>query len=81
MPACQTVCYRLEPLHIHYVRFVLEGYEGLALLTTLDPERGVVRLSVAPGCEADLEELMRALASEVRIEPCPEPAEAKGRGS
>jgi hypothetical protein len=81
MPACQTACYRLQPTHIHFLRFVLEGYEGLGLLTTLDPERGVVRLSIAPGCEADLGELMRALASEVPMEPCDGPREVREGGS
>jgi len=85
MPACQTVCYRLEPTQIHFLKFVLEGYEGLGVLTTLDAERGVVRLSLAPGCEAELGALMGELARELhqlhleRLERCSEPPPQGGR--
>ncbi len=59
----------------------MEGYEGLGQVTTLDARQGLVRLSAAPGCEADVDRLMRALASELRMAPCAEPAEVKERGS
>ena len=69
MPVCRPTCYRLEPASVHYVRFVLEGYDGLATITTLDPAAGLVRLSIPPGCEASAHKLMSALAHEVRLEP------------
>lgn len=81
MPVCQTRCYRLEPLQIHYLRFVLEGYEGLALMTTLDPVQGVVRLLVAPGCEADVGALMSSLAQEMHLRPCEEPGREREKGT
>jgi hypothetical protein len=43
------------------LRFILEAYEGLGLITTLDSQLGLVELSVAPGCE---EEVAQILVSE-----------------
>lgn len=42
------------PARIHFLRFVLEAYEGIAVVTTLDPALGLVRLSIAPGCEDEV---------------------------
>ena len=49
------------PPHIHLLRFILEAYEGIGLVTTLDAGLGLVELSIAPGCE---EEVARILTEE-----------------
>jgi hypothetical protein len=50
----------IRPGEIHYLRFLLEAYEGMAIVTTLQPRLGLVRLSIAPGCEQDIESLLRS---------------------
>jgi hypothetical protein len=50
----------IRPREIHYLRFVLEAYEGLATLTTLQPQLGLIRLNVAPGCEEDVQKILQA---------------------
>jgi hypothetical protein len=50
----------IRPREIHYLRFLLEAYEGMATVTTLQPQLGLVRLSIAPGCEQDIESLLRS---------------------
>jgi hypothetical protein len=60
--------YRVERRYIAYLRFVLEGYDGAAVLTTLDAAQGVVRLCIAPGNLALIEDLMTHLGGEMRIE-------------
>ena len=50
----------IRPGEIHYLRFLLEAYEGMATVTTLQPQLGLVRLSIAPGCEQDIESLLRS---------------------
>jgi len=44
----------VSPSRIHLLRFILEAYEGIGMVTTLDPKLGLVRLSIAPGCEEDV---------------------------
>ncbi|MBW2722708.1 MAG: DUF4911 domain-containing protein, partial [Deltaproteobacteria bacterium] len=33
--------YQVDPHEIHYLKFILEAYEGLTTLTTLDPQKGL----------------------------------------
>ena len=60
--------YRVDPYEIHYLKFILEAYEGLATLTTLDPHQGLVQLTVPPGCNRSLETLIEALGQEMELE-------------
>ncbi|MFH0810538.1 MAG: DUF4911 domain-containing protein [Pseudomonadota bacterium] len=69
MSTSTIAVYRLDPALIHLLRFSLEGYEGVALLTTLDSRRGLVRLHIAPGCEDVVGGLLRELAPELHLEP------------
>ena len=60
--------YRIDRREICFLKFILEGYEGLALLTTCNPEEGIVVLKIAPGCEAETNCLMQALQKDIMIE-------------
>ena len=59
--------YQVDPYEIHYLKFILEAYEGLATLTTLDPQKGLIQLAAAPGSRASLEDLMEALSQELKL--------------
>ena len=64
-----TICiYQIDPHEIHYLRFILEAYEGLATLTTLDPQKGFIQLTTAPESKASLEDLMEVLGQELELE-------------
>ena len=53
----------VTPSEIHFLRFVIEAYEGLGVVTTLDPGLGLVRISIAPGCERDIDGILQAEGS------------------
>jgi hypothetical protein len=57
---CSLLRMIIRPREIHYLRFTLEAYEGLATLTTLEPQLGLVQLNVAPGCEGDVLKILEA---------------------
>ncbi len=59
--------YRVDPYEIHYLKFILEAYDGLATLTTLDPQEGLVQLAVPPGSGRSLDILMAALGQELEL--------------
>jgi hypothetical protein len=59
----------IVPREVHYLRFILEAYEGIAVLTTLDPQLGHIRLSVAPGCEPDVLLLLEAEQERLQWRP------------
>jgi hypothetical protein len=63
--------YRMDRRQIHFLRFLLEAYEGVGVLTTLDQTAGLVVLLVAPGREAEASQLVEQLRKEIMIEPVP----------
>jgi hypothetical protein len=44
-------CYRVDRSRISFVKFILEAYDNVAVLSTVDPRRGLVQIRIAPGCE------------------------------
>lgn len=65
--------FRVNKQQIGYLRFILEGYEGIAALTTVDPGLGQVLLRIPPGCEKEVDTLLADLAGEVYLEPQKKP--------
>jgi uncharacterized protein DUF4911 len=63
--------YRIDRREISFLKFILEAYDGLAVLTTIDSEKGIVVINIAPGCEADVEMILQDLKKNVMIENIP----------
>jgi hypothetical protein len=60
--------YRVDRRRISYIKFIFEAYEGLAVVTTLDPAAGIIALRVAPGCEGTAGEVMKDLGRGFMVE-------------
>ena len=61
--------YRVDRREIFFIQYIFEGYEGLATMSTVDPMRGGIRLSMPPGAETDVSEILKDLkASGILIE-------------
>lgn len=58
------VLLRLEPARIVELHALIEGYDDLAVLRTLDPAAGIVEVFVSPGSEGEFERLRAALCRE-----------------
>ena len=41
--------YTVDKTRIGFIRFIFEAHEGVAVVTTLDPLTGHIRLTIAPG--------------------------------
>jgi hypothetical protein len=65
----QSKYFRLSRKDIAYFKFIIESYEGIAVVRTKDPYEAIVELMVAPGWEKDVEELLEGLRKEIYIEP------------
>jgi len=61
--------FRVDRREISFLRFIFEGYDGIAVVSTLDREAGLVCIRMAPGCEAEVRRVMEGLAGEILIEP------------
>ena len=60
--------YRVDRRRISLIKFVFEAYEGVAVVTTLDPAAGIIALSVAPGCEKMAKTIIMDLGKKFMIE-------------
>jgi len=60
--------FRVDRRQINFVRFIFEAYEGLAVVTTLNADKGHIGLAVAPGCEEMAGRIIEDLGRQFRIE-------------
>ena len=60
--------FRVRREDIAYFKFIIESYEGMAVVRTKDPHEAIVELMVAPGWERDLEKVLEGLRMEIAIE-------------
>jgi len=64
----QSRYFRVHRQDIAYFKFIIESYEGMAVVRTKDPFEAIVELMVAPGWEKDLENVLEGLRKEITIE-------------
>lgn len=56
-----------------YVKFIVESYEGLAVLATVDSGEGIMEWMIPPDLVQEAEELVDALREEIDIVPVSPP--------
>lgn len=61
--------FRVDRREICFLRYIFEAYDGIAVMTTIDPQAGFVRLHIAPGCEEDVGIIIQDLKENIMIEP------------
>lgn len=66
--------FRVERRQHAYLTFVMESYEGICTVSTVDNAKGIVRILPSEGQEQDLEELLTALQTEIGMEEVQWPA-------
>jgi len=58
---------RIDRSEICFLKFILEAYDGIAVLTTVDPAKGIVVINIAPGCEDVVEMIIKDLAKGIMM--------------
>ena len=58
--------YRIAPERFHYLKFILEGYDNLAVLSMVSSQSGVVRLKCSLESLAELLELLAAVSQDIK---------------
>ncbi len=56
---------RIDPRRIHYLKFLLEGYDGMAILSTIDVQSGLVLVRYPCYSQLVLFELLADLAADL----------------
>jgi len=63
--------YRVDRKEISYLRFIFEGYDGIATMKTIDPKKGVICLYIPPACNRTAEMILKHLKREIQLERLP----------
>ena len=66
--------YRVDRRKIAYMKFTIEAYEGVGLLSTVDSGSGLVVLHIPPGREAEVDVIISDLKNDILIEPAEWPS-------
>ncbi len=61
-------CYQIDRKEVCFVKSIIEAYDGMAVLRTVDPKKAVIELSVAPGCEEQVKQILHDLRNSISIE-------------
>ncbi|OIP35236.1 MAG: DUF4911 domain-containing protein [Deltaproteobacteria bacterium CG12_big_fil_rev_8_21_14_0_65_43_10] len=69
--------FRVDRKNIAFLKFILEAYDGMAVMRTLGPHEGVVELMIAPDFERDVNEILDNLRGEFEVQPIDPPADIK----
>jgi len=61
--------YRVDRREIAFLKFILEAYDGIGIITTEDPIQGLISFHIAPGCQKQAAEILQYLKKDILIEP------------
>ncbi len=67
MAGCHKRFFRISPRDIACFQFMIEGYDGIASVSTVDPHAAVVMLCIPDGLEGFVDDVLQALARERSI--------------
>lgn len=66
---------RVRPRDIAYIKFIIESYEFLGIMRTVDRKEAVIVLLVVPDGSELVRHVLASLANEIPIEEIPRPAD------
>jgi len=66
--------YRVNRKQISFIKFILEAYDNMAVVTTLDPHQAIVQVTMAPGCERVIQRVLDAFCHEFEVVAIDRPA-------
>ena len=46
---------------ISYIRWIVESYDGMAIVSTIDADDAIIEIKIAPGCESIVNNLIHSL--------------------
>ncbi|ABC77454.1 hypothetical cytosolic protein [Syntrophus aciditrophicus SB] len=66
-----TKILRLKREDLVLIQYILEGYEGICSISTVDSRVALIRVTLMPGLESALSEILDRLRSEFNFEDVP----------
>ena len=65
--------YHVHRREIGFLRFLIESYDGLMFLRTLDNRKALIEIAYSPSRRHDAESLLAALTDETGMQPADSP--------
>ena len=67
----EMICryFRVARRDMVYLKFILEAYEGMNVMSTVDNANGIIRIGIMPGFEEDMDKLLSELGTRVGMAP------------
>jgi len=75
IPAGIVRYFKVDRRDLVLLKFILEAYEGMSTLSTVDPAGVIVRLSIPYGFEEDVASILDAVGANIPIREVPFGAE------
>lgn len=60
--------FKIKKTRIALVQFIIEGYEGMATVTTMDPQAAIIQVSIMPDFYYEITNLMENLKDKYELE-------------
>ncbi|MBN1472809.1 MAG: DUF4911 domain-containing protein [Syntrophaceae bacterium] len=60
-------CFKINIHELSFIQFILEGYEGLATVTTINKNKGLIRVLFNVDFRNDVNEIIRHLKNDFYI--------------
>ncbi len=60
--------YRIDPKKIVFLKALLDGYEGLVVVRTIDPREGIIQLMLSPDFLNDVKQILTDLGRYIWME-------------
>ena len=59
--------FRVDRQEINYLRVIIESYDGMAVVRTIDPQAALIEIQMAQGCEGLISDLLNSLVEDEGI--------------
>lgn len=59
--------FKVDKSRIGFLKFIFEAYDGIAVITTLDTQEGLVRFAIAPSCIDEVYAVLTDLKKDIYI--------------
>ena len=61
-------CFKVNASDITLIQFIIEGYEGMAVVSTVDPKAAFIQVLIMPDFEYDAVQLLESMKKQFHME-------------
>lgn len=61
--------FKMNPSRVYFLKFILEGYDNLFVLSTIDRQKGIVEIQYVEGMEDDLQCILEEIGDFIGLAP------------